>query len=168
MLPGPPPDPTRSAPAVPAIPEGVELIQRELDVLVKEITAGIKRTAGDVTEADRLTDINERLVAFVTDVIQAVSKLLEYIETYNAKVADLTKQLNEFGVQLQKKGTGAQVDRASTEAVKKINDMRNMVKKALDNIKKYMNPVDEVVVQNALKNWENLTSSSSKLARPIA
>jgi ABC-type transporter Mla subunit MlaD len=167
---GPPPEPLRPGPppradavpppAPPQIPEGVEIIRREMDSLIREISEGVRRTAGDVSESDRLTEINDRLVNFVQGVMEALSRLLEHIEAYNTQMTELTKQLGVFRTQIGK--SSGKTDKAAKDAATRLTEFKNMVTKSLQGMKNHLRAEDMVPLQQALNNWDQLMSLASK------
>lgn len=167
---GPPPEPLRPGPppradlppppAPPQIPEGVEIIRREMDALIKEISEGVRRTAGDVSESDRLTEINDRLVNFVQGVMEALSRLLVHIEAYNSQMTELTKQLGAFRTQIGK--SSGKTDKAAKDAVSRLADFKDMVSKSLQAMKSHLRAEDMVPLQQALNNWTQLMNLTSK------
>lgn len=156
LRPGPPPRADAPPPpAPPQIPEGVEIIRREMDALIKEISEGVRRTAGDVSESDRLTEINDRLVSFVQGVMEALSRLLEHLEAYNKQMTEVTQQLRTFGTQVGK--SSGKTDKAAKDAVARLEEFKGMVSKTLEGMKKHLRQEDLVPLQKALGNWNELT-----------
>ena len=161
LRPGPAPRPDAPPPpSPPKVPEGVEIIRREMDALIREISEGVRRTAGDISDSERLTEINDRLVSFVTGVMEALSRMLENVEAYNTQMMELAKQLKLFSAQAGK-GT-AKTDRAANDAVKRLVEFKNMVQKSMEGMKKYLRAEDVVPLQQAVKNWDQLMQGASK------
>lgn len=161
LQPGPPPRPDAAPPPPPPqVPAGVELIQREMETLVRAITEGVRRTVGDVSDAGRVTEINEHLVRFVSGVMQALAKLLEHLETYNRQMTELMRELNTFNNQINGRATASRTEQAARDAVARLSDFRTLVSKSLDGMKKYLRPEDMVHLQQALSGWEGMLKAA--------